>query len=188
MDELSVRISQYLLYLLTKLFLFCFTISMPVKKKVVARKPATKTVKKTAPRSRKRSSRSSEMAFVPFTVHRVILITTCFVLFIFAFILFAKPNVTQSVAGVSIARGLFAQTTVSLPQINGAVSYNIYYKQTTDATYRNAVRKIPASTATYTISYLKKNTSYQYRISAINPAGREFWWSEPQALTNLQAM
>ena len=161
---------------------------MPIKKKIASRKPATKSVKKTAPRSRKRSSRSSEMTLVPFTVHRVILITTCFVLFIFAFVLFAKPNVTQSVAGVSVARGLFSQTTVSLPQINGAVSYNIYYKQTSDATYRHAVRKVPASIATYAISYLKKGTSYQYRISAVNPAGREFWWSEPQTLTNLQAM
>lgn len=161
---------------------------MPLKRKVVKHKSATKTVKKTAPRSRKRSSGNSDITFVPFTFHRIILITTCLVLFIFAFVLFAKPNVTQSVAGVSVARGLFSQTTITLPQINGAVSYNIYYKQKSDATYTNAVRKVPASIPTYTISYLKKGTSYQYRISAVNPAGREFWWAEPQALTNLQPM
>jgi hypothetical protein len=147
-------------------------------KKHVARKPL---------RSSSRKS-TEHLLLLPFSFRRVVLITTGLVLFVLGFALFNKPQVNQAVAGVSIARGLYAQTTVAIPHVDGAVAYNIYYKQTADTKFTNAVRKIPTNVAMYTISYLKKNANYEYKISALNPAGREFWWSEIQTFTATKAL
>lgn len=146
-------------------------------------------VKKTAPRSRKRTVKTAEISFVPFSFRRIILVTTCMILFLFVALLFTNNgNVTQSVAGISVARGLFAQATISLPKVEEAVAYNIYYKKTTDEEYTNSVRSIPTSVSSYTISYLTKGASYNYKIAAVNEEGREFLWSEVQTLTDLQPM
>lgn len=160
---------------------------MAVKKKTTKVK-----VKKTAPaastRKRTTRSRSSEVTFVPFTFRRIVLITTCLVLFFFVFTLFAKGHGTQSVAGISVARGLFAQMSVQLPKIEGAVAYNIYYKETSETEFKNAVRAIPTTVDLYTISYLTKGTSYDYKIAALDENGEEFLWSEVKTVTDLQPM
>ncbi len=119
---------------------------------------------------------------------RVLLITTCMTLFVILAADVSKKGMTESVAGISIARGLFAQATIPIPQINGAVSYNIYYKEITDGRYINAVRSIPAGTTTYLVSYLKKNKKYHYKISALDNNGKEFWWSKETLLTNTLSM
>jgi len=138
---------------------------------------------------RSSSRRSTEhMLLLPFSFRRIILVTTGLVLFVFGFALLNKPAVNKAVAGTTIMRGMYAQTTISVPHVEGAVAYNVYYKQSSDKNYTNAVRKIPTNIATYTISYLKKNAVYEYKISALNPAGREFWWSQTQTFTALQAM
>jgi len=148
------------------------------KKKAPARRPL-----------RSSSRRSTEhLLLFPFSFRRIILVTTGLVLFVFGFALFNKPHINQAVAGLSITREMYAQKTILMPHIDGAVAYNIYYKRTSETTYSNAVRKVPTSVPTYTISYLKKNAAYDYKISAINPAGREFWWSEIQTITATQAM
>jgi hypothetical protein len=122
-----------------------------MKKKVSATKKSSKSVKKTAPRT----SRSSNE---PILIQRIVVITTCIVLALVTALVVNthKSAVGQSVAGMSIANGLFSQATIDLPQVDGAVSFNIYYKKASENHYTNAVRNIPAGTQAYTISYLKK--------------------------------
>lgn len=156
----------------------------PAKKPIKADKPSKKTkpTKKAAPRTRIKSQPQS------ISFGRIIIFSSFAVLLLAVIVNFNKTPVTQAVAGASIFRGMYNQTTILLPQIPGAVKYNIYYKATTEANYTNAVRNISANTTSYTISYLKKNTQYQYKISALGANGKEFWWSPTQLMTNLQSM
>src|SRR5207244_1167956 len=119
---------------------------------------------------------------LPFSFRRIILVTSCLLLFFVVIAVSHRGIVTQSVAGLSIARGLFDQQTIDLPQWPPAnvVSYNIYYREKSDKNYTHAVRKIPTTVAKYTISYLKKSKEYQYIISGLNASGKEIWWSEPK--------
>ena len=149
-------------------------------------------IKKTA--TRRTSSKSSRVAqptvVLPFSFRRIILVTTCLVLFVFLAAMSHRGIITQSVAGMSIARGMFDQQTIDMPQIHpgDVVAYNIYYKETTEKTYTHAVRKLPTSLTKYTISYLKKNKEYQYVIAGLNGAGKEIWWSEIKTFFSYQAM
>ena len=102
--------------------------------------------------------------------------------------MFHKQEVTQSVAGISIARGLFAQATVLIPQQDNAFSYNVYYKKRSSQEFDNAVRGIAPGVTSYTISYLKKGADYHYKISAVDASGKEFWFSEVKDLDNIEPM
>jgi len=84
--------------------------------------------------------------------------------------------------------GLFNQATVSLPPVPNAASYNIYYRQTGEQTFTNAVRNIPLSVHNYTISDLKKGVNYEYQISAVNSDGKEIYFSDIKPITDLQSM
>lgn len=159
------------------------------KKTVPARTKAkaSASVKRTAPKKTiLQRSRSAQTPVVSY--QRIVIISTCVVLAVVAVVLFNKPAVTQSVAGVSVARGLFSETTIALPEVDGAVSYNIYYKQKNDKEYSNAVRDIPVTAAIYTISYLTKGAEYEYKVSAVDQYGAEYWWSPIYPLTDLKPM
>ena len=153
------------------------------------KKPANKTAASKRPTA-KRVKRVSSFSLIPVEIRsdRFIIFTSCIVLFIFTFIFMDRRSISQSVAGISIVQGLYDQATVGLPSVPGAVSYNIYYRQSSTSSFDQAVRNIPARLPAYTISYLKKGTSYQYRISALNAQGSEFWFSPTQNLVNLQPM
>ncbi len=150
-----------------------------------------KTAKRTTTRksTRNTSHRSSEhILLLPFSFRRIILVTTAIALFLGVVILFNKDQVTQSVAGIQITRGLFAQATVKLPKVEGATSYNVYYKKTSAREYTNSAREIPVSSTTYTISYLKKGEDYLYKIAAVNTDGAEFWWTDDKFLKDIVPM
>jgi hypothetical protein len=154
-----------------------------MRKKVTTAKKSAASVKKTAPR-RDRSAQE------PMLIQRIVVITTCVVLAVVVALVVNvnKPAVGQSVAGLSIANGLFAQATIDIPQIDGAVSFNIYYKKASDNEYSNAVRNIPAGTQSYTISYLKKGTDYDHKIVAVDASGKEFWFSPSRPILEIQPM
>lgn len=99
-----------------------------------------------------------------------------------------KHTVFQAVEGASIFRPMFAQTTVQIPQIEGARSYNIYYWVATDTTFTHAARNIPATSTSFTVEYLRKGVNYVYKISAVNQRGAEFWFSESTPITQLSSM
>ncbi len=103
------------------------------------------------------------------------------------FLVLNKRSVAQSVAGTSLTRGFYEEAIIPLPHVDGANFFNIYYKRATDSTFTNAVSNIPASSTSYTISYLRKGTPYQYEISALG-TGSEFWFSNISSITNLQPM
>ncbi|HZE87393.1 MAG TPA: fibronectin type III domain-containing protein [Methylomirabilota bacterium] len=147
---------------------------------------AKKTVSKKSP-SRSVSKESVKLSFFPLSFRRIIFIATCLLLFVIVAVTH-KNILRQDVAGVSLARGLFAQATVSWTPVTDAVSYNIYYKQVSDTKYMHAVRKIPTNVTTYTISYLKKNETYQYRVSAVDASGKEFWWSDLKTFSATTSM
>ena len=155
-------------------------------------KKRTSRVKRSAARKTTRSSsrRVSQPTIVlPFSFRRIILVTTCIVIVLVA-VFSHRGIVTQSVAGLSIARGMFDQQTIDLPQVHAAdvVAYNVYYKEKTEMSYTHAVRKIPTTAKQYTISYLKKNKEYQYIISGLNASGKETWWSDTKTFFSYQAM
>lgn len=138
--------------------------------------------------SHKTHSHSSQHVILPFSFRRIILVTTAIALFLAVAVLVNKDKVTQSVAGVGIARGLFAEARVDVPRIDGAVSYNIYYKEAASGDYTNVARDIPADVISYTISYLKKGEEYVYKVAAVDASGAEFYWTNDTALTNIEPM
>lgn len=140
--------------------------------------------KKVAPRAR--VNRSAPKTTVSY--RRIIFITSSFVLVLFAIVLLNKRELSQSVAGMSITRGLYNQATVAWNPIPGAIAYNIYYKQDSEATFTHAVRRIPVNITNYTISYLKKDTSYQYKVVGIDIHDAEMQSSQVLSMNNVTSM
>lgn len=147
-------------------------------------------MKETATKTKKtpRKTPKPVLAIQPVFFRRIVVITSCLVLAVVVLILTNKQEINRAVAGTSIARGLFMQSTIVLPAIPNAVSYNIYYKQSSEKDFSNAVRNISPSIHIYTISYLKKNTAYEYRVTAVDNTGKEFFFSDTEPLVNLQSM
>ncbi len=151
-----------------------------MKKKTAPKKTvAKKTVKRTIPRSK---AHSQTLFF-----RRIVIISACLVLVVGIAATFNRGAASQAVAGASIARGLFVQTTVTIPTVPGATAYSIYYKQLGEQKFTNAVRNIPPSVLSYTISYLKKGVSYQYVVAAV-ANGKEISFTPVKTLTNLISM
>ena len=100
---------------------------------------------------------------------------------------FDKGSLSRAVAGVSITRGLFMQAMITLPSDADANSYNIYYKQSGDQDYTNAVRNISPNAHTYLVSYLKKGVTYQYTVAEVIN-GKEVSFTPIQEITNLKPM
>lgn len=153
-----------------------------MKKKTTRRAPAKKTTRRTTSRA------SEQLLMLPFSFRRVIFITTAIALFLGVVVYFNKSDINKAVAGMSITQGLYAQARVELPKVDGAVSYNVYFKQKSSGTYANVARDIPANLSAYTISYLKKGEAYQYKIAAVNASGAEFYWTDESDLTNIESM
>jgi len=152
-----------------------------MKKKTAPKKAAVKrTVKRTAPHS---SSGGQTLLF-----RRIVIVSACLVLFVGVVASVDKGAASRAVAGMSITQGLFNQATVPLPPVPNATSYNIYYRQSGEQSFSNAVRNIPPNVTSYTISYLKKGVNYEYQYSAVDKNGKEFLFSPVNPLTNLQPM
>lgn len=155
---------------------------MALKKKVAAPKKAAASVKKTVPKK----SRTSQSAVISY--QRIVIFSAIALAVVATVLITHKSTVSQSVAGLSVTRGLYAQATVELPVVDGAVSYNIYYKKASDNTYDHAVRDIPVGVTSYTISYLVKGTDYDHRIVAVDANGSEFWFSPTRPLLGIEGM
>jgi hypothetical protein len=151
-----------------------------MKKKAPAKKSATKrSVKRTSPRS---STANQTLLF-----RRIVIISACLVMVVGLFATFDKGSVSRAVAGASITRGIFMQATIQISPVLNASSYNIYYKQSGDQNFTNAVRNIPSNVQSYTISYLKRNVEYQYVVATV-VNGKEVSFTPVKTLTNLQSM
>lgn len=146
-------------------------------------------MKKTAAKPKKVTKKTTKpvLAVQPIFFQRIIVITTSLVLVVAAIAFMNRQNVNSAVAGTSIMRGSYLQSTVTLPTVTNAVAYNIYYKQS-GKNFTNAVRNIPLNVHTYTISYLKKNTQYEYRIAALDATGKEFYFSNTKPLSIFTSM
>jgi hypothetical protein len=153
-----------------------------MKKKTAPKKTAQrKTVKRTIPRSHS-TSRNQTLLF-----RRIVIISACLVMVIGLAASFNRGAASQAVAGATITRGLFNQTTVTIPSTPNATGYNIYYKQQGEQKFTNAVRNIPVYVHQYTINYLKKGVTYQYTQAAI-VSGKEINFTPLKTVTNLQSM
>lgn len=71
--------------------------------------------------------------------------------------------------------------TVWWSSVNGANSYNLYFKESGEKMYTHAVAGLPSNASSYTIQYLKSNVTYVYTIAAVDNGGKEFWWSTPKS-------
>ncbi|MBI5122543.1 hypothetical protein HZA75_01665 [Candidatus Roizmanbacteria bacterium] len=151
------------------------------KSKTVKKATVRKTIKKTS------STAKEHLLLLPFSFRRIIFVTTCIAVFVFVLALSSGKG-RQSVAGISITQGLFNEATISMPVVENAVYYNLYYKKDSEANYKNAVRAISPTISAYTISYLTKGAHYTYKISAVDSTGAEIWWSQEKPLTDLQSM
>lgn len=146
-------------------------------------------IKKTPPKAPRKNVKKVNADGETILIHRIFIVSACLTLFAFGVFYANKQTVEKSVAGASITRGLYAQATVSLPyDIPQAKAYNIYYKQTDEKEFTNAVRNVPVDLGMYTISHLKKGSTYQYRYAALDENGKEFMFSEPLPITELHPM
>lgn len=71
----------------------------------------------------------------------------------------------------------FNQATVTW-QLSGAKCFNIYYRRTTDTSWKHSVRCLPKSMWSYTIGYLKMGVSYVYSVAAVSDSGKEISWTK----------
>ena len=143
-----------------------------------------KTAKSKRRVSKPRRSRSKNSSF---TFQRLVIFTTCLLLVLGVFSL-KKNSITQSVAGISVMKGLFSQVEVAWDPIDGATSYNLYYKQKDDQEFTNSVRNIPADITQYLISYLVKGKEYEYKLAAVGSNGQEFFWTVAYELSEPESM
>lgn len=134
----------------------------------------------------KKTPQKTKKIQIPYV--KIIYISLSIILIIGFLAIINKPVMREAVEGMSITRSLYEQSSVALLSINGAVAYNIYYKSESDKTFTHSVRKIPATVRFYTISYLKREVSYEYQISAVNYQGSEFWFSPVEKVTNITPM
>lgn len=157
-----------------------------MKKKSISKSTKTQKVKVSRSRIKTRSTRSSSLPSISY--QRIIIFSACVVISLVAVVSVTKGHFNQAVAGISIARGFFAQGAIALPPVEGATSYNIYYKQSSESTFSNTVIGIPETVRSYTVSYLKKGTTYEYKVSALDATGKEFWWSPTRSMSGIQSM
>jgi len=92
-----------------------------------------------------------------------------------------KQDVQQAVVGVSVARPLFAEATVTWNKVDGATAYNVYYKEHDSAEYSSDLTY-------YTISYLNRGSAYQFKVAAVDGSGREYAWTEEKKIENIHPM
>jgi hypothetical protein len=134
-----------------------------------------------------KNARKATKSHFGFRWERVAIVTTGFALLLFVITPIHRP-VMESVQGVSIVKNLYAQATINLPDVAGIKYYNIYYGSSADAGFPNAVRNIDPNVRDYTISYLKRNMTYHYKIAGVNFLGAESYWTPTQTITNEQPM
>lgn len=153
-----------------------------MKKKVTTKRTtASKTTRKTT----KKTTTGGQTVLI----HRIFIVSACLTLFVGGVLLANKNTVNQSVAGASIMRGMFLQSSVSIPDnIAGATSFNIYYRKTGESEFTNAVTNLSPYVGSYTISHLKKGSTYEYKYAAVDASGKEFVFSEILPLINLKPM
>ncbi len=143
--------------------------------------------KKVVKKHSKTMKMSSKKKGFGWSWQRVTIVMSAVALFIVVSTPLHRP-VVNSVLGVSIVKGMYQEAVIPLPRVPGTIKYNIYYKSSADSGFVNAVRNINPKLVDYTITYLKMDTSYQYKISAVNAKGAEFWWSPTVQMTGLQSM
>lgn len=137
-------------------------------------------------RHRSRIARSKVPGTITF--QRIIIYAVAVALFLGLTAYTFRRPLTSSVAGLTIARSLFNQGTVSWESVSGAKAYNLYYKTQADADFTNSVIGVSPEYNYYTISYLRKGVDYDFRVSAIDASGKEFWWSGTNQITSLEPM
>jgi hypothetical protein len=105
------------------------------------------------------------------------------ILCILLVLLFIFPPTGKSMAQIIAHTGLFkASAPINWPPVEGAASYNIYYRiapgeTNQDPAYVYSVRNIPGTQTAYMIKNLKRGETYQYKITAVNAMGEEFMWT-----------
>ncbi|MDR0628978.1 MAG: fibronectin type III domain-containing protein [Treponema sp.] len=78
---------------------------------------------------------------------------------------------TPSAPSIHASAGSSDQITVSWNQVYGATNYKIYRSQAN--IYYTLIDTVSASSASYTDTGLSSNTTYYYKVSAVNSAGTE---------------
>ena len=158
------------------------------KKTAPKRTTARKTVKRTIPKSRSVSQNQSLI------FRRIVIISACLVIVFGIGATLNHGKASQAVAGAQITRGLFNQTYIPLPTAAPndpnaqAYTFNIYYGQTGESQFANAVRNIHQNpTHSYLISYLKKGVIYKYKVATILN-GKEVNFTPVKTITNLLSM
>jgi hypothetical protein len=119
---------------------------------------------------------------------RKILFFLLVLVLLIGFVFVERHALLRTLAGTGMFKSMYVQSMIKLPHITDASSYNIYYSPASNGTFPYSVRNISNTTSSYTISYLRKDISYQYKISALNKAGKEIWWSKVNPLSDVQPM
>lgn len=89
---------------------------------------------------------------------------------------YGRPNV------LGVATSSYRSSIVYWNGVPGAAGYNIYYKESSDKGWTNAVRDLPRTSTSYTIEYLSEKKGYQYIVKAYDNLKKEFWVSEEKSI------
>lgn len=102
----------------------------------------------------------------------------CLVLF-FLFLLI--PLLTRAADVNAAEPRTNTSAVVSWQGVDGAFSYNIYFKEMGESNYTHAAADLPADARSFTLEFLKSGVKYIYKIAAVNGEGKEFWFSEEKS-------
>jgi len=75
-----------------------------------------------------------------------------------------------------VSAASYMQGTARWNAVPGASYYNVYYKQTGEATYTHSVLNVSSGSTSYMINYLKPGIRYWYNVAAVNSAGQQISW------------
>lgn len=82
-----------------------------------------------------------------------------------------KPSV------LGVATSSYASYDITWNGVPGKFGYNIYYKTDRDTRWTHSVRNLPRESISYTINYLRKDTTYLYEVKAYEFNQKESWSS-----------
>ena len=119
------------------------------------------------------------------SVLQAVVVVLAIIAIVFSLLAAFNPQALRSLLIQSgLTFGMYDEAQISIPNIEEAKTFNIYFKEVSEENYTNTARNVPASAGSYMVSYLNKNVDYVYQLAAVNNDGEEFLWSEAVPLSN----
>lgn len=92
-------------------------------------------------------------------------------LLIILFFVFSLVLTSKTYAGQPYMQG-----TAKWDAVPGAAYYHILYRETGESVYTHSVVRLPSTSSSYLIQYLKPGVRYWYNVVAMNASDKELKW------------